>query len=185
MTKTEHGKRFERQHIYGTLPDAGWTVNWAGIFHRHRHPKEITDELGGLPTIDFGHRWLKNPKLVIPHYHGPVPSAGAMKDTRRLVEEIVCYQFHGPPPGSFQFARVEHLDGDPQNCAADNLRWVTDRILREYRWKGIMRPGFLPVHRGMIFPTRGAKQVTFVEGNKDIVQHQPVQPINGGNRSET
>ena len=37
---------------------------------------------------------------------------------------LVCRAFHGEPPTA-EHTQVEHIDGDPGNNMADNLRWVT------------------------------------------------------------
>jgi Mor family transcriptional regulator len=39
------------------------------------------------------------------------------------VHRVVCEAFHGPRP--FPGAQVRHLDGNPLNCRADNLKWGT------------------------------------------------------------
>jgi hypothetical protein len=82
-----------------------------------------------LPTIDLGK-----------DYRGPIPSASLRPshdvtviadgeeqiqpgDTERLLEEVVAYEFLGFPPGGFCTMMVRHLDGNTDNCAADNLAW--------------------------------------------------------------
>ena len=40
------------------------------------------------------------------------------------VHQLVCCAFHGPPPTAAH-TQVDHIDGDPSNNRADNLRWVT------------------------------------------------------------
>ena len=37
---------------------------------------------------------------------------------------LVCRAFHGEPPTA-EHTQVDHIDGDPGNASADNLRWVT------------------------------------------------------------
>lgn len=42
------------------------------------------------------------------------------------VHRLICEAFHGEPPiYGDQFAHVRHLDNDPTNNNADNLRWGT------------------------------------------------------------
>jgi hypothetical protein len=72
----------------------------------------------GLPSVDLGRE-----------YTGPIPSAGLfpryakvsqdLHPTHRLLEEIVAYEFLGPP--EHWGMRAAHLDGDNWNCRADNL----------------------------------------------------------------
>jgi hypothetical protein len=114
--------RHPRRKISGTYDDCAFKVSSAGVIYRHWYKLPITDELAGLPTIDFGHRYV-NREPVGPAYVGPIPPAGDQTDTRRLLDEIVCYEFHGPPPCNYRAARVRHIDGNTGNCAADNLRW--------------------------------------------------------------
>lgn len=46
---------------------------------------------------------------------------GILRKTR-AVHILVCEAFHGPrPPGN----HACHIDGDPQNAAASNIRWAT------------------------------------------------------------
>jgi hypothetical protein len=126
----------------------------------------IGDDIGGLPTIDFGNRYIGD--LIVPAYIGPVPSSGHRSDTCRLLDEIVCYAFHGYPPGGFRASRVLHLDGNQLECAADNLQWQVDAEYlvneEEKAVRGWMRPDFLP-HRVTIQPTtRARKELAWVEG---------------------
>ena len=41
-----------------------------------------------------------------------------------LVHRLVCRAFHGKSP-STEHREVDHIDGDPSNNRAENLRWVT------------------------------------------------------------
>lgn len=66
-------------------------------------------------TVDFGTR-----------YCGEVQPAYADGSSDRFVDEIVAWEFHGPPPLPWRYVTVAHLDGDPANHAPNNLRWDTD-----------------------------------------------------------
>ncbi|MCU1695736.1 MAG: hypothetical protein JWR34_1799 [Mycobacterium sp.] len=115
MTTT---KRYERKAITGAK---GWQVNAAGVVSRSRHEQTVTNSIAGLPSIN-----LRNT------YAGRIPSTGLFRypskvskelcPYHRLLEEIVAYEFHGPPR-DWETQRVGHLDGDDWNCHADNLRW--------------------------------------------------------------
>src|SRR6185437_1479136 len=90
LVPSQTKQRFPRRSITGT--DGSWEVNSAGIIYRHRHIQPISKDIAGLPTIDFGNKHI-NDKCVIPAYNGPVSSAGSA-DTQRLLDEIVCFEFH-------------------------------------------------------------------------------------------
>ncbi|QSN19609.1 HNH endonuclease [Mycobacteroides abscessus subsp. abscessus] len=65
--------------------------------------------------------------LYIGIYVGDSREASRNHDHR--VDTLVAAAFHGLPydcsDGSArQMWRVQHLDGDPHNCRADNLKWV-------------------------------------------------------------
>lgn len=165
-------KRHPRRPITG-LSD-GWQVNSAGIIYRFRRVQPITKHIGGLPTIGLD----KN-------YRGPVPPAGGDTteddgDTERLLDEIVCFEFHGYPR-SFVGSLVQHLDGDDNNCEADNLRWLVDdeyaEAVENQKYRRFMRPDFLP-NRVVRLPvrTRPSQQTLYVNSD-DIPGYLPVPAI--------
>ena len=45
-------------------------------------------------------------------------------DNGILLHRLVCRAFHGEPPTA-EHTEVDHIDGDPGNASADNVRWVT------------------------------------------------------------
>jgi hypothetical protein len=99
------------------------------------NPDNLTN-VHGLTTVDLGD-----------DYTGPVPAAYGY-GTERLVDEIVCFEFHGEAPDGFRASRPHHIDGNNYNSRADNLVWVVDEVhaeLRDYKeTKRLMRPDFLP-----------------------------------------
>jgi hypothetical protein len=138
------GKRFPRRDIRGT--EGVWRVNAAGSIYKYDRLQRI-GIVAGLPTIDFGRRYITD-TLIVPAYRGPVPSSGRRTDTCRLLDEIVSFAFHGYPPGGFSSSRVVHLDSDSLNCAAENLYWEVDSeyavAARQKTIRQLMRPDFLP-----------------------------------------
>jgi hypothetical protein len=139
------GKRFPRRDIRGT--EGIWRVNAAGSIYKYDRLQPIGEDVPGLPTIDFGHRYITD-TLIVPAYLGPVPSSGRRTDTCRLLDEIMSFAFHGYPPGGFSSSRVVHLDSDSMNCAAENLYWEVDCeytiAAQEKTTRQLMRPDFLP-----------------------------------------
>lgn len=65
-------------------------------------------------------RWLK-PSLVSGQMSVCFMVDGVQR--RFYVGRLVCEEFHGPPPTPDHVA--EHIDRDPSNNHADNLRWAT------------------------------------------------------------
>jgi hypothetical protein len=72
-----------------------------------------------------------------------LPWAKRLTDYDRVAAELVAYEFLGPPPESWEFVTVAHLDGDRNNPHPDNLRYVVDEsalVARERRdIKALMR----------------------------------------------
>jgi hypothetical protein len=150
--------RFPRFPLKGADPAEHWQINTAGLFYRKGTKQAITHDYAGLPTIDLGHG-----------YGGPVPKPGCCEEcklclyqhssgaheaprpyrheasTKRLVEEVVCFQFHGKPPHGWDASRVHHIDGNAEHNTPENLTWKTDQEVLEWRQfvrhKGLLRPG--------------------------------------------
>lgn len=71
------------------------------------------------------------PTLVL--FHKEHPGARYL----RQVNKLVARAFLGPPPQRMD--SVWHLDGDLQNCQADNLKW--DMRARVLEWNDMHRTG--------------------------------------------
>lgn len=66
-------------------------------------------------------KWLKLfPSKTNPYLHFTIYSAG--KWTQLQVHVVVCTAFHGPRPAGMI---TRHLNGDPRDNRAENLRWGT------------------------------------------------------------
>jgi hypothetical protein len=113
-------QRYKRKDISGAK---GWQVNAAGIVYRSKDKQEVTNVLGGLPSIDFQGK-----------YRGTIPSTGLFRHPakvapelhpqHRLLEEVVAIAFHGRPGYNWPITKcVGHRDGNDWNCAAANLYW--------------------------------------------------------------
>lgn len=90
----------------------GCEISPDGQLYRYRHKVK---PIGKVPVVDLPLDYTG--RLMPVHGDG----------TRgRFLDEIVAYEFHGPYPAPYRFVHVLHLDGDWQNCAADNVRWVVD-----------------------------------------------------------
>jgi hypothetical protein len=156
--------------------------------------------LPALPTVDLG-----------PNYGGPVPSPGCSsycgvcrfkdhpdawpgpeplnhrRSNLRLVEEIVCHQFHGSPPHGWEASRPHHRDGNDQNCAAENLIWMTDENVLEWqhfrRHKSLLRPGNLPT---LVVGSIGGRAMGHYDGHPRFTEsagllgHIPTFPLQIG-----
>ena len=56
----------------------------------------------------------------------------------RVAAELVAYEFLGPPPESWEFVTVAHLDGDRNNCHRNNLVYVVnEQAVEQSRRTGI------------------------------------------------
>jgi hypothetical protein len=109
-------ERYERRLIEGA---PGYQISADGTPRRYNRPLPITKDLGGLPTVNIG-------------------------GIDRLLDEIVCYAFHGPPPYDIRGMTVSHFDGDMLNCAAGNLAWRVDpEWLTKHLTLPLMRPSNL------------------------------------------
>jgi hypothetical protein len=118
------------------LPGKGesWEISRDGKIYRYGHEVPTTTDIAGWPTIDLGQ-----------DYTGKVPRAG--NTTKRLVDELVAEAFLGVT--AFHNKRILHLDGNPQNPAADNLHvWVSDAYKEAKQY-----PYYSTVNRMFKYPT--------------------------------
>lgn len=182
--------RFEQRTITGAT---AWKVNSAGRVFKHRKEQMPTKNIAGLPTVDFGEckRIRCAPHYVSP-YTGPVPPAGShtTEDGRprrveRLLDELVCFEWHGMPPRGFRGAYVRHLDDDENNCAANNLEWAYDeefvQVARERRTQQHMRPDNLPKYVPLRTEQGRHTRPLFVAGVA-YIDWQPTQTSKGGSQ---
>ena len=77
-------------------------------------------------TAKFGQRtlggdWLK--PRVTPQGDAWIPATA--RSPKAWVKDVVCEAFHGPRPTPEH--RAQHLDRNPRNNQADNLRWNLPR----------------------------------------------------------
>ncbi|OHU63978.1 NUMOD4 domain-containing protein [Mycobacteroides chelonae] len=92
-------------------------------FTRNYRARLLVQRLGG-----GGHcRHLPNDHLYVMIYRGTSRETSWTQQHR--VDTLVASAFHGLPytrgdRSACQLWRVQHLDGDPDNCRADNLKWV-------------------------------------------------------------
>jgi hypothetical protein len=161
---------YPRRDIRG-LPES-WQINAAGIVYRHRRVQPLTPTL--LPAVDLlgeyrgpllppgcaedcpgcNPTWRRRPDAD-PKWSGCLcplctedgPEPPHVASTERLVSELVCHTFHGPPKSGIAASTVRHIDGDLDNCHADNLCWALDEIRQQWqetqKIRILMRPGFL------------------------------------------
>lgn len=71
-------------------------------------------------------RW-DPPRILKPapnHFGYPCASLrrADKKAATKKLHRLICHAFHGPCPPGMETA---HLDGDPTNARADNLKWAT------------------------------------------------------------
>jgi hypothetical protein len=162
--------RSPRKDVQGTQ---GWEVNRKGEFFRYRQRRETTGDRA--PTIDLG-----------PYYDGRIPPAYG--DAReRFVDEIVAWEFLGPPPKHIKGMHVLHKDGDGSNCAADNLLWVIDDeyfdALAFYKTERAMQHSSVPPMRknklGRYKPTSRARRILFVN-SEHVCDYIPISSRKAG-----
>lgn len=80
---------------------------------------------------------------------GRVRFLGQLVTTRRssngyhsiglTVHRLVALGFHGPPPADGEYWVVDHIDGNPANNAASNLRWLTQAENTRTHFRGKSR----------------------------------------------
>ena len=69
------------------------------------------------PTIDSVHGEYK--------YSGVTLHKKGYRPKHVSLGRLVCSVFNGPMPGDGSTYDADHIDGNPQNNCADNLRWLT------------------------------------------------------------
>jgi hypothetical protein len=147
LTKQRHA----REKITGT---DDLTVSEAGTVYRHWRRQELIREASGRPP---GRHYIAVYVDVGEDYRGPVPAQGCTKrcpgceatakpllaggklvwaqdpndhvpSRLRLLDEIVAFEFLERPDGwGWLSFSVHHIDGDSENCAANNLLWAPIR----------------------------------------------------------
>ncbi|MEB3023923.1 hypothetical protein [[Mycobacterium] crassicus] len=176
-----------RRDITGAPP--GWQISGTGVVYKNQRREKTDRSLAGLPTV------------IIPDYCGPVRPAGrcwyddsdTLADVKakdiinsmRLVDELVCFEFHGapdpnarlprkrhrpiPPGGWWPAVHVAHKDGDAENCARDNVEWSLDEdYLAEAenrRIRNLLRPDNLPPRVKIAPPMKTITPLAFVSSN--------------------
>jgi hypothetical protein len=109
-------RRHERRTIDGV---PGYQISADGIARKWNRRLTITKDLGGFPTVNIG-------------------------GIDRLLDEIVCFAFHGRPPYDIRGMTVTHFDGNLWNCAASNIAWRVDpEWLTKHKTLPLMRPSNL------------------------------------------
>jgi hypothetical protein len=160
-------KNHRRSNIPG-MSDA-WQISTAGIVYHHRKAQPPTRTR--LPAVDLlgeyrgpllppgcapdcprcNPTWRRLPAArpgcycILCTEDGPPPQH--VPSTERLVAELVCHTFHGPPPDGILASTVRHIDGDTGHCHADNVCWALDETRDKWQerqqQRRLMRPGFL------------------------------------------
>jgi hypothetical protein len=85
---------------------------WKGRPPKGVPKEELRAQEPSLMTVDYGKD--ERGKVLL---RRPGESARSWH-----VDRLVCWAFHGPPPPHHI---VDHIDGDPGNVRAENLRWVS------------------------------------------------------------
>lgn len=95
-----------------------WQISKDGkVYYQRREVKPR----GTPPVIDLG-----------PSAYPPVFPAYGDGSRERFLDELVCWHFHGPISPTLQlFTHIRRLDGDWNNCAADNLVRELDEEWRQ------------------------------------------------------
>jgi hypothetical protein len=173
--------------------EAGWELNEAGnVYHNRRLVPIVTSEVAcreragrdgggrpdedgriirGLPVVDMGDK-----------YCGPVPSVRVARDGKLhqfcLVEELMCFHFHGYPPGGWYWSYVEHTNRNREDNAAGNISWA---VYEKDKSRTFHRALMVPIVRGNKSVSRASGELSlkppskFV-GSASIPGHLPTSP---------
>jgi hypothetical protein len=158
-------------------------VNPLGRFFLHRKEKQTTGKRA--PTIDLGGDYVGPIPPAYGHTEWIKDKSGVYREVvhrERFVDEIVAWEFLGPPPKDIRGMHVLHKDGDRSNPAAANLLWVEDdeyfETMKFYSLRRAMQHSLVPparrTMRGGLTPTRCARPLIFVDG-KEVPLHKPTE----------
>lgn len=93
-----------------------------GVEFRHSYLPRICVGNDGSILVFFKGKWQK--KSANPHKGYPHISVGRNPKKRIPIHKIVGTAFNGPRPSGMV---TRHLDGNPFNNRADNLKWGTQK----------------------------------------------------------
>lgn len=68
-----------------------------------------------------------------------------------LVHILVARHFL---PNPYEYTQVNHIDGNKQNCSADNLEWVSASENIEHAFRTGLRPGYMPADEKEVLLSR-------------------------------
>jgi hypothetical protein len=121
----EDGSWIETGEDEAWLPIAGFSnyliSNLGQIKHVDRHePRKFSINHQGFPVVVL---WMENSSTRYP----------------RQVSKLVAETFLAAPDPEIRSPTVWHIDGNFENCRADNLKW--DRRDRVLEWNDMQRTG--------------------------------------------
>ena len=130
----------ERRQMVDAPPQ--YQISADGTPRKWNRRLKITKDLGGLPTI-------------------------RVEGGYRLLDEVVCWTFLGPPKRHINGMTVVHFDLDPFNCSVDNLAWRVDpewlECVKGAKAHELMRPDHLQVRIPRIPPRHQRRRMVFFD----------------------
>ena len=132
---------------YKTLPQyPGYRFGNDGSVESAWTRRPAHDALGRFKGMDyFVGNWYQRvgAKSTCKGYLRTILKDAARKRKNKFIHNLICEAFHGPRPGGVREFHAAHINGNPLDNRAENLKWAT---VRENVWEDAVRHG---THRSL------------------------------------